>query len=58
MNTVKRFEKLMTELNELVIELGKEDMELIYHLNSDKIELTDGSTTFATVDAPLMTMWD
>ena len=55
---IKRFEKLCTELNELVVELGKEDMEIIYHLNSDKLELTDGTTTFAEVDAPLMTMWD
>ena len=57
-NKIKRFEKLCTELNELVVELGKEDMEIIYHLNSDKLELTDGTTTFAEVDAPLMTMWD
>ena len=57
-NKIKKFEKLCKELNELVVELGKEDMEIIYHLNSDKFELTDGSTTFAEVDAPLMTMWD
>ena len=57
-NKIKKFEKLCKELNELVVELGKEDMEIIYHLNSDKFELTDGSTTFVEVDAPLMTMWD
>ena len=57
-NKIKRFEKLMMELNELVIELGKEDMEILYHLSTDKLELTDGSTTFSIVDAPLMTMWD
>ena len=57
-NKIKRFEKLCTELSNLVTELGKEDMEVIYHLNSDKLELTDGATTFAEVDAPLMTMWD
>ena len=58
MNKIKRFEKLCAELSNLVTGLGKEDMEIIYHLNSDKLELTDGTTTFAEVDAPLMTMWD
>ena len=57
-NKITRFEELCTELNELIVELGKDDMEIIYHLNSDKLELTDGKTTFAEVDAPLMTMWD
>ena len=55
---IKKFEKLCKELNDLVIELGKDDLEIIYHLNSDKLELTDGTKTLAEVDAPLMTMWD
>ena len=57
-NKIKRFEKLCTELSNLIVELGQEDLEVIYHLNSDKFELTDGSTTLAEVDAPLLTMWD
>lgn len=57
-NKIKKFEKLCKELNELIVELGQEDLEVIYHLNSDKFELTDGSNTLAEVDAPLLTMWD
>lgn len=57
-NKIKKFEKLCKELNELIIELGQEDLEVIYHLNSDKFELTDGTSTLAEVDAPLLTMWD
>ena len=55
---IKKFSKLCTELTNLVIELNADDIEVIYHLNSDKLELTDGSTTFVMVDAPLVTMWD
>ena len=57
-NKIKKFEKLCKELNELIVELGQEDLEVIYHLNSDKFELTDGSNTLVEVDAPLLTMWD
>ena len=57
-NKLERFEKLCIELSNLVTELGKEDIEMLYHLNSDKLELTDGTTTFVEVNAPLMTLWD
>lgn len=30
-NKIKRFEKLCTELSNLVTELGKEDIEMLYH---------------------------
>ena len=57
-NKIKRFEKLCTELSNLVTELGKEDIEMLYHTERDKFSLTDGSNTLIEVDAPLMTMWD
>ena len=57
-NRIKRFEKLCTELSNLVIELGKEDIEMLYHTERDRFSLVKDGDTIIEVDAPLMTMWD
>lgn len=57
-NRIKRFEKLCTELSNLVTELGKEDIEMLYHTERDRFSLVKDGDTIIEVDAPLMTMWD
>lgn len=56
MNKIKRFEKLCTELSNLVTELGKEDIEMLYHTERDRFSLIKDGFPILEVDAPLMTM--
>lgn len=58
MNKIKRFEKLCIELSNLLTELGKEDIEMLYHAERDRFSLVKDGKTLTEVDAPLMTMWD
>ena len=58
MNKIKKFEKLCIELSNLVTELGKEDIEMLYHTERDRFSLVKDGNTITEVIAPLMTMWD
>ena len=58
MNKIKRFEKLCTELSNLVTELGREGIEMLYHTERDRFSLVKDGDTLTKVDAPLMTMED
>ena len=58
MNKIKKFEKLCIELSNLVTELGKEDIEMLYHTERDRFSLVKNGNTITEVITPLMTMWD
>lgn len=58
MNKIKKFETLCTKLSNLVTELGKEDIEMLYHTERDRFSLVKDGNTITEVIAPLMTIWD